>query len=56
MSMLEMLNFFKGLVLDELRKMFNSLIIKKANSENVSTPKVEVLNVKFALKLQIVDL
>ena len=41
--MLEMLNIFKGLFLDELRKMFNSLIIKKliikkANSENVSSP------------------
>ena len=26
---------------------------KKSNSENVSTPKVNVLNVEFALKLRI---
>ena len=28
-------------------------MIKKTNSENVSTPKVEVLNVEIALKLGI---
>ena len=28
-------------------------MIKKTNSENVSTPKLRVLNVKFALKLRI---
>ena len=28
-------------------------ILKKTNSENVSTPKVGVLNVEFALKLRI---
>ena len=28
-------------------------LIKKTNSENVSTPKVGVLNVEFALKLRI---
>ena len=31
--------------------LFNNL--KKTNSENVSTPKVGVLNVEFALKLRI---
>jgi len=32
---------------------FKKLIIKKTNSENVSTPKVGVLKDEFALKLRI---